>query len=409
MKVSDSVSDSVKKSAKNGSYGDGAIWATKRSNGETVWKIEVALGKDAFGRTKKVRRTAHSKLEAIQIRRKLNADKLAGNPTEVKIPVFRDFARLWLDEVKPNQVRQTTLEDYRFRTERYLLPYFGHLELKHIGPKEIHRWANAELARGMSTNTLNGARRILFAIMREAVRQDLIRMNPVSQVNAVRRRDQEVTQVRDPWSLLEVKAVLKDAENDPHFDLFLHIALYLGLRHGEILGLQWSNFDMERNTVTVAGTLRDLTSASSREAFESSTVLNPPKTKSSRRTLKLPVPVLQSLMRHKKFGIPLKNAIDYVFVNGSGRPIDHSNNLNAYKVFLAKNGHRYIRIHDLRHTAAVLALQAGVPLEAVAQALGHTGVEITKTVYAPYVQELSDKFTNRLAAALGDIQVSPID
>lgn len=70
-------------------------------------------------------------------------------------------------------------------------------------------------------------------------------------------------------------------------------------------------------------------------------------------------------------------------MNGSGQPIDHPNNLNAYRVFLAKNGNRYIRIHDLRHTSAVLALQAGVPLEAVAQALGHTGVEITKAVYAP--------------------------
>jgi len=409
MKVSDSVSDSVKKSAKNGSYGDGVIWASKRSNGETVWKIEVALGKDAFGRTKKVRRTAHSKLEAIQIRRKLNADKLAGNPTEVKIPVFRDFARLWLDEVKPNQVRQTTLEDYRFRTERYLIPYFGNLELSKIGPKEIHRWVNAELARGMSANTLNGARRILFAIMREAVRQDLIRINPVSQVSSIRRLDKEVSQVRTPWTLAEVKAVLRDAEFDPHFDLFLHIALYLGLRHGEILGLRWSDFDDEYNTLTVSATLRDLTSATARKSFKSATVLNPPKTKSSWRTLQLPIPVVQSVMRHRETQRKSDSTSGYVFVTEVGSPINHSNNLQAYKKFLARRGHRYIRIHDMRHTAAVLALQAGVPLEAVAQALGHTGVEITKTVYAPYVQELSDKFTNRLAAALGDIQVSPID
>lgn len=179
-----------------------------------------------------------------------------------------------------------------------------------MGPKEIHRWANTELARGMSTNTLHRARRILFAIMREAVRQDFIRMNPLNQVNAVRRRDQDVTQVRDPWTLLEVKAVLKDTESDPHFDLFLHIALYLGLRHGEIFGLQWSNFDFDQNTFTVSGTLRDLTNSRSREAFQSSTVLNPPKTKSRRRTLKLPEPVLESLMRYKQFGMPLKHAIE---------------------------------------------------------------------------------------------------
>jgi integrase len=63
---------------------------------------------------------------------------------------------------------------------------------------------------------------------------------------------------------------------------------------------------------------------------------------------------------------------------------------------------RRIRIHDLRHTSAVLGLEAGVRLEAVSQALGHTRVDVTKSIYAPYVQVLADEFTTALDDSLNE-------
>lgn len=90
----------------------------------------------------------------------------------------------------------------------------------------------------------------------------------------------------------------------------------------------------------------------------------------------------------------------FVFTSSIGTPISQTNNLKAFKGFLLRNGLRYIRIHDIRHTTAVLALEAGASLEWVSQAFGHRSTEITKTVYAPYVQALNDRFAETVATYL---------
>jgi integrase len=83
--------------------------------------------------------------------------------------------------------------------------------------------------------------------------------------------------------------------------------------------------------------------------------------------------------------------------------MSQANSLKAFKAFVRTNDLRYIRIHDIRHTTAVLALEAGASLDWISQAFGHTGTEITKSVYAPYVQVLNDKFVDALDGYLRDI------
>ena len=72
----------------------------------------------------------------------------------------------------------------------------------------------------------------------------------------------------------------------------------------------------------------------------------------------------------------------------------------AFNRRLKASGVRRIRIHDLRHTVAHLALEAGVLLEEISQGFGHTGVEITKRTYAPAVQALSDRFAKKVSTIL---------
>ena len=95
---------------------------------------------------------------------------------------------------------------------------------------------------------------------------------------------------------------------------------------------------------------------------------------------------------------------DYVFTSSIGTPISQANSLKAFKQFIKSNGLRYIRIHDIRHTTAVLALEAGASLDWISQAFGHTGTEITKSVYAPYVQVLNDKFVDALDEYLPELK-----
>ena len=410
MQVSDSISYSppvVKKKRRKSEYGDGAIWSELTSKGTRVWKVEVTIGRSQDGTTKKTRRTAHSKAEAIKIRRELNSLKLQGVLEKQKVRVLLEFSEHWLSEVKPHQVRETTLSDYRFRLNKYIYPYLGTLAVREITPHQIHNWVNTLTSQGLGTNTVNGARRILFGVMRHAQRQGVISTNPVSATDALKQKPDEPTQVRPHWSLAECQQALRQASTWPEMDLFLHLAIYLGFRHGEILGLRWRDVDLTGNVISVNHTLRGLSRLTT-QGTKLGLVLNPPKTESSRRTLTIPPKVKDAIIRHQTWQASRMAQkpsewpeSDMVFTTSVGTPIDQTNNLKKFKSFIMKNGLRYIRVHDLRHSSAVMALEAGATIESISQALGHSGIEITKTVYAPYVQALNDRFVSAMDEYLG--------
>lgn len=412
MPVSELVSDPHPKrpqKSPNRSYGDGVIWSSTKSDGRVVWYVEVTLGRGLDGRPKKTRRSARSRPEALQLRRELNAQKVKGTLRQQVSTKFDEFAIHWVRDVKSQRVRTTTAADYEYRVRQYLNPYFGARNITEIRPIDIQSWTGHLSKSGLSTNTINGARRILFGVCKYAQRQGLLLDNPVASTDAMRPKYGEPTQVRPGWTKNEVVDVLSRAKSDKDLDLFLHLAVHTGLRHGELLGLKWSNLDLKAPSLSVTHTLREVRVFDEKGSSKLVIQVNEPKTRGSRRTLPLSKAVLDSIERHKMIQSirrmqagDLWNETDFVFTSSIGTPVSQTNNLKRYKRFIDKNAIRYIRVHDIRHTTAVLALEAGASLEWISQAFGHTGIEITKTVYAPYVQALNDKFVNTLQGYLSD-------
>jgi integrase len=406
MSVSDSVSDSPQNrriSRVRSAYGDGSIWSVAKTDGTIVWKIEVTICQGTDGRAIKTRRTARTKTEAIAIRRELNARKHSGELDQHSSILFKSFAREWLEQVKRPQIRATTAADYEYRIKQYLNPYFGKRKLDEIKPATIQRWVANLGQSGLSSNTVNGARRILFGIFRYAVRSGQLRSNPVEATDALRRLQDEPTQVRMHWTKFEAMEVLRAAKNVPGVDLFLHLAVNLGLRHGEILGLTWSSIDLKSRRLTVNQTLSQWRKISVAGESKYRLLTNPPKTAAGRRTLQLSEELVAAILRHRQThetkrerAGSLWRDTDLVFTTNQGGPTSQSNNLRTFRRFIDLNGFRYIRIHDIRHTTAVLALEAGASLDWISQAFGHSGTEITKSVYAPYVQVLNDRFVEVL-------------
>lgn len=114
-------------------------------------------------------------------------------------------------------------------------------------------------------------------------------------------------------------------------------------------------------------------------------------------------------MRHKEFQKKRReNArwveTDWVFTSDTGSALYPSNVLSRFKRFCSDNGLRYIRIHDLRHTMAQLALAKGIRIEGVSETLGHTRIDTTKTIYAANVMQLALDTPHQLADALMEIQ-----
>ena len=203
MSVSDSVSDfpvKRRKSRQQSSYGDGSIWEETLANGSKVWKVEVVIGTNPNGKAQKTRRTARSRSAAVKLRRDLNARKSQRSLSLKTTHLFGEFALDWVRTFKAPTIKAATAADYEYRVRQYINPSIGNRILEEVTPHDIQRWAKDLLDAGLSSKTVNGARRILFGIFRHAEQQGVIPHNPVALTTSIRPREGEKTNLRAPWS-----------------------------------------------------------------------------------------------------------------------------------------------------------------------------------------------------------------
>jgi integrase len=392
------------------SKGNGCIFKTQTKAGKVVWKVEVTVGYGPDGRRIRTRRTAHSLAAARELHRKLVSELHAGDLRTQSTETFSEYSLWWLRTVKGLSVRQSTISDYEDRLRRNVFPYFGQRRLHDITSRDVQNWLHHMQIKGASTATINGARQVMGAVFKYSVRAGLLPKNPVELTERARRQRGERTAVKQPWSLLEAQQVLA-VTLGTKFDLFARLGILMGARRGEILALRWADIDFNQGFISIAGSVREQRLINHDGTAKTSLVVGDTKTVSSRRKLALTAEILASLQRHRDVVAALKKEAgdvwketEWVFVDSIGGLTYPSNFAKQFTKFLAVNGIRIIRIHDMRHTAAVLSLEAGVRLEAVSQALGHSRIDITKSVYAPYVQPLITEF----AVGLSDY-VAPIN
>lgn len=385
------------------SAGNGCIFKHTNKSGKVVWKIEVTVGRDFKGNRKRVRRTAKSHSDAIKIHRAMLAELEEGTLGRTSSSTFEAYAEWWLNNVSALSVRASTLSDYQSRLKLNAYPSFGHRRITELTSRDLQEWLVALVKQGKSTNTINGARQVVSAVLGYAHENGDIPRNPAKLVRKIPKRQGERTLVQSPWTAEEARNVLRMAQ-DTSMDLFIHLGLLFGLRRGEILGLQWGDFNFEEGWVSVQRTLKEQSTRGPDGKNRIELVTNDTKTTTSIRRLYLPPALLSSIQRHREYVGQLQRSagakwVDspYVFVSSMGTPVFPTNMTKAFARFLKGKNLRHIRVHDMRHTAAVLSLSAGVRIESVSQGLGHSRIDTTKGVYAPIVQSLNDEFTRGLA------------
>lgn len=395
------------------SYGEGSIFQIKdKKTGKQTWVVELQLGFKANGKPRTTRRRALDHKHALRIRRDLlNQRDFGGLDSQDNIKLA-EFGRNWVRNHKTLTLKPSTATDYESRLNRYVFPYLGTKKVREIDFNMVNAWINHLIADGFSVHTINGARTIFSQMCKHAMRQGLLKSNPLAITDRLRKQIGDKTQVRPAWSLEEAQHVLESVKNT-EFDLFINIGLRLGLRHGEILGLTWHSINLEENEIKITQILKD-----ERRLDEAGNGLvrlrmQTPKTSASKRTLKITDQLRDSIVRHQMYQSVLKATAQekwkesgLVFTSSIGTPRSQSNNLKRYKELLSALELRYIRIHDMRHTYAELGLEAGAPLEAVSQSLGHADIGITKKLYAPDVRGLNAKAIDTLDKFLNpDISV----
>ncbi|MFF2273572.1 tyrosine-type recombinase/integrase [Agromyces sp. NPDC058136] len=350
--------------------GEGSVY--QRKDGRWVGSTYVLRPdgarqrKEVYGRT---RSEVNSKL------RELITNTERGVPMAGKSWTVGAYAEHWLAN-GVSALRPATQSNYAWVLRKYVVPTVGDIRLERLTPAHVRKLHGAVLSMGVSVRTTQLAHAVLRSMLAEAVREELITRNVGTLV-----RQPKLEKVEQlAWSPEE--AARFGLASKPHrLHALFELAYSVGLRRGELLGLRWSDVDLETNMIHVRQTMQRLGAGHGR-------VFGPPKTARSRRSVPIPVGIARSLRAHRAAqaaelrGSNRSNPLDLVFTTSLGTPIEPSNLRRDFETLISAAGVPRIRFHDLRHTCASLLFAKGVPPRVVMDLLGHSTMSITTDLYA---------------------------
>jgi integrase len=304
-----------------------------------------------------------------------------------------DFFNQWLEEVVRPSVRTWTYRGYEVHVRLHINPFLGHMPLERLEPRHVQSLLNQKLKDGMAPKSVRFIRGTLRNALNHAVKWGLIVRNAAALVDGPRVPTYEV----HAFTPDEARKFLLAARGD-RLEALYSVALTLGLRQGEALGLRWQDVDVRLGYLRVAKQL---------QRFDGVFQLVEPKTARSRRTIVMPHSISKMLDEHrtrqaKERGQGGKgwNELDLVFTRVDGQPLDGTVVTHQFHRFLDTAGLPQRRFHDLRHSCATLLLAQGVSPRVVMEILGHSHIALTMNTYTHVVPELRRDAAQRMEALL---------
>ncbi|WP_370413272.1 tyrosine-type recombinase/integrase [Streptomyces fradiae] len=355
---------------------NGAGTITKRSDGRYQAAVYV-LQPDGT----RARKFAYGKTwEECDAKRRALLDKADnGIPVPTRSAKLSEWLPYWLDAfIRPPRRTLGTYDKYESHVRLYLVPMIGSKRLESLGVADVRRFL-VQLEKKTTAATAKESHRVLRTALTAACREELITRNVASLVEPPRTKTRELS----PWSLDETLAFLAAARRDPLYAAFV-LAIAMGLRRGELVGLRWADVDLDKRVLYV----RQQTQRRRGVLYD-----DDPKGR-RRRVVPLPALCIAPLRWHRmkqndqraKAGEKWQEG-GYVFTTGTGRPVEPRNVYRSFTRVAASAGLRVIRLHDARHGTATLLTAAGVAPRVVMEILGHSQISITMDVYTHVVQD----------------------
>jgi integrase len=297
-------------------------------------------------------------------------------------------------------VRESTFDRDSYLVRSHIKPIIGRRKLAKLTALDVQRLYRDRLDSGLSPSTVNKIHTVLHKALSQAVRWELIPRNPTDAVKAPR----PVSEEMHPLSAEEARRLL-EAAKDVELQALYVLAVHTGMRQGELLGLKWSDVDLENRRLSIQRTLTRINNGKH-------VTLGDPKTRKSRRTVGLTPQAVDALRRHlarqmadiERLGDSYQDQ-GLVFSTKVGTPINPSNlRQRSLAPLLKRAGLPHIRFHDLRHTCATLLLGKGVHPKFVQELLGHATIAITLDTYSHVLPSMGDQAATAMQEVLGQTE-----
>lgn len=379
------------------------------------WYGFVTMGIRPNGAPDRRKRSAATRAE---VTRKVAAlEKLRANQNALPAGQSQRLETWLTDWLKATalRVRPSSLSGYVVDVQRHIIPAIGKHRLARLEPEHVEHLYAELFAKGLNAGTVHHVRRTLNKALNDAVRRGRLLRNPVALANTPRYDPPEV----EPLTVAEARALLAAAADEPNGAAFM-LAISLGLRRGEVLGLTWDDVDLDAGRLSVRRQLErrnwkhgcpdpdrcDDQPSRCPQRTGGGLVLTELKTKHSRRTLPVPPPLLLALRKHRQRQREARIHagtvwVDsgLVFTNLTGRAVSPHDHSLHWTAFLERSGVRPARLHDARHTAATFLLVQGVDQRVVMDMLGWTSPTMTAR-YQHVVPELVEEANRRMSELL---------
>jgi integrase len=353
------------------------------------WRAELVISGRTVKRRAKTERDARKKLA------QLRADRDAGLKVGTGSQKLKDFQTYCLDVVAPLEgLKPYTIMNYRQIYGHYIWPELGEIALDRLTSEDVERWGVKLVAAGLAQGTIDTILRRLNASLNLAVARKLIRENVAARVKvrapvAAITDDDYIEPYLDP---AQSRVLLTSITGHRLYALFI-VAVTLGLRQGEIIGLRWSRVILDGPTprIEVREQLQRLPGAEkgTRTLHRETPKGRRGKPSASRRDVRLTPLHVTILKAHRTRQAAEKLALgeawageDLVFTSMAGTPLMGERLRMQFKRMLERAELPIVTFHSLRHTAGSLMLAAGAQIVNVSRVLGHSSVLITARIYA---------------------------
>lgn len=274
-------------------------------------------------------------------------------------------------------LRPSTVRTYHYIIETHLLPSLGFIKVRELTPWHIEQVLQQKQDSGLSPRTVHHIRAVLRAGLAKAVRWQIVSRNVAELAKAPRVSKKAL----NPFSADELQRIL-EATKGTDIGPIVDVAIHLGLRQGEILGLRWKDIDFQNNLINVTSTL---------QFNDSSYQLLSTKTSSGIRSIPMPNHISEVLRSRKEEQNQQRETAcelwnepiaDMVFTSNIGTPRNGPTITHLFHKALVRAGVERRSFHTLRHSWATLALSQGVDLKTISSLLGHSQISITADTYA---------------------------
>lgn len=325
-------------------------------------------------------------------------DNIKRNDLTGKRLKFKDLAEEWITiQEKTHNMKPSTIARIKTLRER-TYNAIGKTYVDNITYRQIQSFifsladdgVNQTTGKGLSQKTQKHYITFISDVMKYARKCGIIVNNPCTEIETVRTPKKE----KDIYSVEEVRAILdKINKTAPlKYKVMANILAYSGLRRGELLGLQFKDFDFYKCTARIERTLQYQTG--------NGIYTTTPKTESSRRIIKLQ-PFIIDLVKQLKVENAAKCKSDWLFVQCNGEPIHPNSFYTWLERFCKKENLPFKGLHSFRHTYITVSIMGGQNLKAVSTSVGHSNTSTTLNIYTHSIQKCNNEVFDFMARQIG--------